>query len=482
MFPCVPECCRRHLIIVIATLVALFLMPAGSVKGQAAEKPNKGPADLSTAIIQVAKRNIPAVVHIEVTGQQSIATPALPFEDDPFFRYFFGLPKGPKKYKKEMKGLGTGMIYDSRGHILTNHHVVGGATKIDVVLSNGSKHSAKLVGSDPKTDLAVIRISTKEHLPYVTFGDSDKVQVGEWVVAIGHPRGLDQTVTQGIISAKHRTGITDPSSYQDFLQTDAAINPGNSGGPLLNLRGEVIGVNTIIVSGSGGFEGIGLAIPSGIALHVARLLIAHGKVERGWLGVSVQDPTPENAKALGVTARKGALIVETVKGGPADRAGLRKGDIVVGYQGKDISNGTALRNEAAITPVGSDAKVTIIRGGKRQDLTIRIGAAKDAAKALAASVKERLGVEVRALTQKEAERRGLGSGQGVMITWVESKGPLGKVGFEAGDMILDVNGQAVSSPESFVELVASLRPKQQVTLLAVDRSSGSSGYVQVVVR
>ncbi|OPY73779.1 MAG: putative periplasmic serine endoprotease DegP-like precursor [Syntrophorhabdus sp. PtaU1.Bin002] len=482
MFPRVSERCRRHLITVLATLMALFLVSAWSVKGQASEKPNKGPVDLSTAIIQVAKKNIPAVVHIEVTGQQEVVTPSLPFEDDPFFRYFFGLPKGPKKYKKESKGLGTGMIYDSRGHILTNYHVVGGATKIEVVLSNGSKYSAKLVGSDPKTDLAVIRISTKERLPYVTFGDSDKVQVGEWVVAIGHPRGLDQTVTQGIISAKHRTGITDPSSYQDFLQTDAAINPGNSGGPLLNLRGEVIGVNTIIVSGSGGFEGIGLAIPSGIALHVAKLLIAHGKVERGWLGVSVQDPTPENAKALGVAARKGALIAETVRGGPADRAGLRKGDIVVSYQGKDISDGASLRNEAAITPVGSDAKITIIRGGKKQDLTIRIGAAKDAAKALAASVKERLGVEVRALTQKEAERRGLGSAQGVLITWVEPKGPLGKVGFEAGDMILEVNGQAVSNPESFVELVASLRPKQQVTLMAVDHSSGSSGYVRAVVR
>ncbi|OPY79783.1 MAG: putative periplasmic serine endoprotease DegP-like precursor [Syntrophorhabdus sp. PtaU1.Bin153] len=481
MLLCIPKRYRQYLVMVVVSLVTLFLVSAGPAKGQAAEKA-RGAADLSTAIIQVAKKNIPAVVHIEVTGQQEVITPSLPFEDDPFFRYFFGLPKGPKKYKKELKGLGTGMIYDARGHILTNYHVVGGATKIEVVLSNGSKYSAKLVGSDPKTDLAVIRISTKERLPYVTFGDSDKVQVGEWVVAIGHPRGLDQTVTQGIISAKHRAGITDPSSYQDFLQTDAAINPGNSGGPLLNLRGEVIGVNTIIVSGSGGFEGIGLAIPSGIALHVAKLLIAHGKVERGWLGVSVQDATQENAKALGVAARKGALIADIVKGGPADRAGLKKGDIVTGYQGKEISNGAGLRNEAATTPVGSDARVTIIRDGKKQDLTIRIGASKDAAKALAASVKERLGVEVRALTQKEAERRGLNTGQGVLITWVEARGPLGKVGFEAGDMILEVNGQAVSGPESFVELVASMRPKQQVTFLAVDHSSGSSGYVQVVVR
>jgi serine protease Do len=248
--------------------------------------------DLTTAIIQVAKQNIPAVVHIEVTESQEVENPFAPFGNDPFFRRFFGVPNMPRKFKRELKGLGTGMIIDSQGHILTNHHVAGGATKIEVLLSDGRRYPAKLVGTDPNTDLAVIHIDAQGPLPYVTFGDSDKVEVGEWVVAIGHPRGLDQTVTQGIISAKHRRGITDPSGYQDFLQTDTAINPGNSGGPLLNLKGEVIGVNAAIASESGGFEGIGFTIPSNIAVHVAKTLIAHGKVERGWLGVSIQDLTP----------------------------------------------------------------------------------------------------------------------------------------------------------------------------------------------
>ena len=284
------------------------------------------PIDLSTAIVEIAKKTIPAVAHIEVTERQEVANPFMPFEGDPFFRYFFGNPnKMPKKFKREVKGLGTGMIIDARGHILTNFHVAGGATKIEVVLTNGRHYEAKLVGGDPKTDLAVIEIPTKEQLPYVTFGDSDKVEVGEWVVAIGHPRGLDQTVTQGIISAKHRRGITDPTSYQDFLQTDAPINPGNSGGPLLNLKGEVIGVNAAIASESGGSEGIGFAIPSNIALHISKLLIAHGKIERGWLGVGVQDLTQELAKSAGVETLKGAYIAEVVKGGPAEKAGMKKG-------------------------------------------------------------------------------------------------------------------------------------------------------------
>jgi len=226
-----------------------FSFASGSAP--AAEQPKS--VDLRTAIVHVAKETIPAVVHIEVTQSQEVANPLLPFSTDPFFRRFFNAPQMPKKFKRETKGLGTGMIIDGQGHILTNHHVAGGADKIDVVLSDGRQYSAKRIGTDPKTDLAVIKISAEGPLPYVSFGDSDKVEVGEWVVAIGHPRGLDQTVTQGIISAKHRQGISDPGSYQDFLQTDAAINPGNSGGPLLNLQGEVIGVNAVIVSESGGF-------------------------------------------------------------------------------------------------------------------------------------------------------------------------------------------------------------------------------------
>ena len=473
---------RKQNKIIIVFSFAWFLMSITVPGFSPGVERVKSPIELSTAIIQVAKKNIPAVVHIGVTGQQEVATPSLPFNDDPFFRRFFGIPQGPRKFKRETKGLGTGMIIDSQGHVLTNYHVVGNADKIDVLLSDGNSFHAKLVGSDPKTDLAVIKISAKEPLPFVTFGDSDKVEVGEWVVAIGHPRGLDQTVTQGIISAKHRRGITDPSSYQDFLQTDAAINPGNSGGPLLNLRGDVVGVNTIIVSGSGGFEGIGLSIPSNISRHVAKLLIAHGKVERGWIGISAQDLTPESAKNLATETRKGILIGDVVKGGPADKAGIKKNDVVIAFQGKEVSNAATLRNEISLSPIGKDIRMVILRGGRKQEATVRIGDSKDAVKALSTSVRERLGVDVRSLTQKEADKFRLNINEGVLVTFVDQKGPLGRVGFEVGDIILEINGQSVGGIEGFSQMIASLRPNQRITLLAFDHSSGNSGYVNVTSR
>jgi serine protease Do len=360
--------------------------------------------------------------------------------------------------------------------------VVGGAKEIQVLLADGRKYQATPVGTDPKTDLAVIRIAANDPLPHVTFGDSDAVEVGEWVVAIGHPRGLDQTVTQGIISAKHRGGITDPSSYQDFLQTDAAINPGNSGGPLLNLRGEVIGVNAAIVSESGGFEGIGFAIPSNMALHIARMLIADGKVERGWLGVSVQDLTPELAKSFGLGSLRGALVAEVAKGGPGERAGLRRGDIILSYQGKELRNSASLRNEVANSPIGQQVNLTAWREGKIQELVVTIGNAENITKMLAASGKRRLAAEVRAVTPQEMQQFDLEPQEGVVISSVDRKGPLGEVGFEPGDIILEVDGQPVEGVESFLEIVNSLQPGQEITLLAVDHRSGQTGYLQALVR
>jgi serine protease Do len=316
----------------------------------------------------------------------------------------------------------------------------------------------------------------------VTFGDSDKVEVGEWVVAIGHPRGLDQTVTHGIISAKHRQGITDPSSYQDFLQTDAAINPGNSGGPLLNLRGEVIGVNAAIASESGGFEGIGFTIPSNIALHVANQLIEQGKVERGWLGISIQDLTPDLAKSVHAETTKGALVADVVKGGPAERGGLKKNDVVIAYQGKEISDSGMFRNEVANTHIGREAKVTVLRDGKKVELTIKVGSLEDSTKVLAASVKEHLGVEVRSTNTSEVSKYGINPHQGVVIIWVDPKGPLKEAGFEIGDMILEVNNQPIQGVEAFIQLVSTFKPGQSITLLALDYRSGNMGNVQVVVR
>jgi serine protease Do len=437
---------------------------------------------LSTAISRVAEDIVPAVVQIQVTERREVPNPFLPFEKSPFFRHYFGLPKQmPKKFKEELKGLGTGMILDSEGHILTNNHVVGGATEIKVFLSNGDEYPAKLVGTDPKTDLGVIKISAEKPLPYVSFGNSDQVVVGEWVVAIGHPRGLDQTVTQGIISAKHRTGITDPSSYQDFLQTDAAINPGNSGGPLLTLRGLVIGVNSAIATQSGGFEGIGFAIPSNMAVHVANALMVHGKVERGWLGVSIQEVTPDLAKSFGLSETKGALIADVMKGGPADEAGLKRGDVVLEYRGKEINNAAELRNKVAETPVDEEAKVVVWRAKKKVDLTVKIGNLEELREKLAAVVKERLGVAVGPVTPKEAANYGLPAPEGVSVQWVDPKGPLGKVGFEQGDLILAIEKNPVSGVDSFVSMVNSLPHHQKVVLLALDHRTGNTSYVQVEV-
>jgi len=443
----------------------------------AAEQP-----DLRTSIVKVAKENIPAVVHVEVTQKTEVSGPMTPFETDPFFRRFFGGPRTPKKFRREMVGLGSGIILDAKGNILTNSHVVAGASKIQVLLSSGESYSAKLIGTDPKTDLAIIRISAKGPLPYVRFGDSDKVEVGEWVVAIGHPRGLDQTVTQGIISAKNRRGIADPSSYQDFLQTDAAINPGNSGGPLLNLRGEVIGVNSAIASASGGFEGIGFAIPSNMVMTIVNALITKGKVERGWLGVSVQDLTPDLARSFGLDKARGALIAEVVKGSPAEKAGLKEGDVVLSYQGKEIADASFLRNEVAVTPIGNNARIMIWRSGRKMDMTARIGSLETAAKTLVASVQERLGAEFRPTTPKEAEKYGLESDEGVVIVSLSQKSPLRAAGIEPRDVILGINGQMIDSMENFVNIIMQLPPRQKALLLVLDHRSGNTGTVGVAIR
>jgi len=463
---------RKNLLWVLVLLCLVLTAPVGPA----------GAADLTTAIIQVAKQALPAVVYIEVTESREVANPFLPFENDPFFRRFFGTPKGPKKFKQEVKGLGSGIIIDSQGYILTNYHVAGGATKLEVTLSNGSKHSAKLVGGDSKTDLAVIKISAQEHLPTLPFGDSDKVEIGEWVVAIGAPRALEQTVTQGIISGKHRRGVAEPTNYQDFLQTDAPINPGNSGGPLLNLSGQVIGVNAAIATTSGGFEGIGFTIPSNMAQYVTKALIAHGKVERGWLGVTIGTLTPEEAKRVNAGTQKGVLVVDVAKGGPAEKAGMKKDDVIIAYRGKEVNDSNELRNSVAETPIGSEAKVTILRNGKKEELTVKVENLETSVKLLASVAKERLGVEVRAPSTAEINKYGLSRDQGVVITSVEPKGPLGAAGFEVNDMILAINNVPVENVEGFVDIVTMLKAKQKISILALDYRTGNQGDIEAETR
>jgi serine protease Do len=481
----------RHILVVLTAVLTLGLTncqsPAdNSPTGKISQKTSTKQAEVvqpglgwKTAIAQVARENIPAVVHIDVTQRREISNPIMPFSNDPFFHFFFNGPQMPRKFKQELKGLGTGMLIDDQGHILTNNHVVAGATEINVLLADGTSYPGKVIGTDPKTDLAVIKISADKKLPAVTFGDSDKLEVGDWVVAIGHPRGLDQTVTQGIISAKHRRGVLDPSSYQDYLQTDAAINPGNSGGPLLNLDGQVIGVNAAIASQSGGFEGIGFAIPSNMAVHVAKALIEHGKVTRGWLGVSIADPTPDQVKSMHLKDNKGALVADVVKDSPADEGGLKKDDLVIMYRNKNIDDAAALQSSVGDTPIGETVSLTILRDGKKVDLTVTIGSLDDAMHKIAASMEDRLGIVVRPLTAEESQKYGLEPGQGVAIASVDSKGVLGKAGFEKDDIILSINNIPVEGVEGFVALAKALPAHQQAVLKALDHRTGQSGYVQV---
>jgi len=472
--------CRSHLylgplIMFGAVFFAFVLLQYSEVLGQT--------PDLSTAIQTVAKNTIPAVVHIEVTERQEVSNPLLPFENDPFLRRFFG-KNLPRKFQREVRGLGTGIIMDSEGHILTNYHVVGGATKTEVTLADGRRFtgkSIKLIGTDPKTDLAVIKIEDKVPLPYVKMGDSDKMEVGQWVVAIGHPRGLDETVTQGIISAKHRRGISDPSSYQDYLQTDAAINPGNSGGPLLNLNGEVIGINAAILSESGGFEGLGFAVPSNMARHIAEELIANGKVTRGWLGISIQDLTPDLAESMKISGAKGALVADVIKGSPADEAGIKQGDVVVAFQNKPIEDASSLQNSVSIAAIGSTVDLTVLRNGSKQNVKVKIGNMEEEQEMLAASLKKQFGIVVRSLTPQETEQYGIGSQGGVAITEVDSKGPFGKAGFEKGDLILQVESQPVGGPDSLFTILSAIGHHKKVTVAAVDQKTGQSGSVEVTL-
>ena len=470
------------MIFLLCALLALNGVFQGAAAGFAfAAEGNSN--DLVTAISRVAKENIPAVVHIEVTERQEISNPFSPFENDPFFRHFFGYSgKQPKKFQQERVGLGSGMIIDKEGHILTNSHVVSGATKIKVVLADGrefTEKSVKVIGTDAKTDLAVIRITEKQPLPTVTIGDSDQLEIGQWVVAIGHPRGLDQTVTQGIISAMHRTGITDPSGYQDFLQTDAAINPGNSGGPLLNLKGEVIGINTAILSQSGGFEGLGFAVPSNMAAYVVKQLMANGKVLRGWLGVSIQTLTPDLAKSFGVPQTKGVVIAQITKDSPAEKAGLQRGDVITALGGRDIQDASSLRNLISLTPVGEEVRLTIVRDGAKQDIRVKIASEEEQKKALQATVRQQLGADARALTAKESEDYGLNSGQGVVLVEVDSRGVLGKAGFESGDIILQINNQTVEGPEGLETILNQLGHRQVLVILVLDHSTGQASRIKI---
>lgn len=440
----------------ILSIAALFIvsMPASLVGGPPSFAEDQLPGtrlaeELSQAFERVAETITPSVVTIstESSPKKSKATKG----EDPL-RKFFGDDFFDKMAPTPQRGLGTGVIVDEQGHILTNNHVIGDSTEVSVRLSNERTVKAKVVGTDPRTDLAVIKIKVKEELPKpAKLGDSERLKIGEWVVAAGASFGLDNTITAGIVSAKGRA-LSGGSQYEDFIQTDAAINPGNSGGPLVNLRGEVVGINTAIVSKSGGYMGIGFAIPVNMAKQVLNSLIANGKVTRGWLGVGIQNLNEDLARSFDYDATEGALVGHVDPKGPAKKAGLQQGDIIV-QVGKDkIKNVNQLRNLVATIKPGSTTELTLIRAGKRETRSVTIGElpaqTQDVELEEDGSV-ENLGLTVEEFDEGSQRRPRSERTRGVVIMQIDPQGVAAQAELLPGDIIVSINGREVNTLNDF---------------------------------
>jgi serine protease Do len=438
----------------------------------------------TSAIAEVADILMPTVVYINVTGTVKQRGPGSgPFGNDPFFRYFFGPPESEREVP--VSALGSGVIISKDGYIITNNHVVENADTIAIKLYDGTEVEAELVGTDPQTDLAMVKIDPLPGMKYAEFGDSDECKIGEWVIAIGAPRGLDWTVTAGIISAKNRTdiGVLGPTGYEDFIQTDASINPGNSGGPLINLRGKVIGVNSLIVSASQGSEGLGFAIPANLARNISDSLIKYGKVVRGYLGVQIQDVTPDMSKSMKLDKDlKGVIVADVFEGSPADKGGLQQGDVVISFNGKPVETVAELRNLVAQTRPGQTVTLRIIRDKKQMNVRVSIGdLEKLQQQALGGEGNETLGLTVEKVTQEIAGELGLKNTSGVVITRVLSGSPADRSGLKAGDIVFRVGNQVVKDTEQFNKLVSELVDSGKVMLLIRDVRTGRVGYIVVPV-
>ena len=381
-------------------------------------------------------------------------------EDDPFSQFFKGLPggpngpqfRGPRGGGGVMRGLGSGFIVSSDGTILTNAHVVDGASTVTVKLTDRREFTARVLGSDKKSDIAVIKIDAK-NLPVVALGSSEKLNVGEWVVAIGSPFGFENSVTAGIVSAKARALPTD--SYP-FIQTDVPVNPGNSGGPLFNLNGEVVGINSQIFSESGGFQGISFAVPIDLAMHVKEQLVAHGKVTRAKLGVTIQDVNQQLANSFKLPRPMGALVSDVESGSPAAKAGLKAGDVITRLDGREIDRSSDLPARISILKPGSTTHLQVWRDGKASDIDVALGEFKDATTVASADAAGdqggRLGVAVRPLRPDEARQLGsIAGGNGLVVE--ESSGAAAEAGIQAGDVILSFNGQPVQTAEQLKGLI-----------------------------
>jgi serine protease Do len=418
--------------------------------------------------VGLAKKMKPVVVNISTTqvsetrGQQEFGSPF--GEDDPFndfWKRFFGgpLPRGPQR----QRSLGSGFIIDADGSILTNNHVVENAQKIMVKLADDQDYEAKIIGRDPKTDIAVIKINAKASLTAATFGDSDRLEVGEWVMAIGNPFGLDSTVTSGIVSAKGRHIGQGP--YDNFIQTDASINPGNSGGPLLNLHGEVVGINTAIFSRTGGNIGIGFAIPINLVKELLPQLRGKGKVTRGYLGVLIQKVTPEIAESLGMDKAHGALVANISKDGPAEKAGVKVGDVIIEFDGKEIKDSGDLPIIVARTAVERKVRMKVLRDKKEQQLSVTVGELKDEEVVASAPEKGELGMTVQRLTPQIAESLGLERAEGVVVSAVDPGSAADEAGIRRGDVIVEIDRKPIRSIDEYKKAVAGIKKGKGVLLL-----------------
>lgn len=430
----------------------------------------------------LVKKGGAAVVNVSTTqkavdsGQQQLPDElqmpeGTPFDD--FFRHFFQGPGAPGFVPRETKSLGSGFIISSDGYILTNHHVVKNADEIVVKLQDRRELEAKLIGSDPRTDIALLKVKTNG-LPLVRIGSADRLQVGEWVLAIGSPFGFESSVTAGIVSAKGRSLPGD--NYVPFIQTDVAINPGNSGGPLFNMDGEVVGINSQIYSRTGGFMGLSFAIPIDVALNVVEQLKASGKVSRGWLGVQIQDVTRELAESLNMDRPHGALVSKVIPGSPAEKAGLQVMDVIVAFNNQTIETSSELPPLVGMTAVGREATLKLIRQGKREEASITIGLLPDEEEVALTTSEEpgsktiiRLGIAVSELTADQREQLQVMK-DGVLVQQV-SKGAAADAGIERGDVILRIGNNVVRDVDDFAKIIADIPAGKPVAFLIQRRGS-----------
>ncbi len=475
-------------------LTSIFFLCSYVLSASAQEDDNIALLDRSAkAFASVVKKAGPAVVHVRVEKEISGKSPfhgqdPFGFFNDPFFERFFGpqfrqqprqqQPRAPHSQPKQFKqqSAGSGFIISDDGYILTNNHVVSESNTIKVRLDDEREFEAKIIGTDPQSDVALLKIKASG-LPYLPLGDSDKLEVGEWVIAIGSPFELSQTVTVGVVSAKGRSriGIND---YENFIQTDAAINPGNSGGPLLNIHGEAVGINTAIFSRSGGYMGIGFAIPINMAKSVEKQLQKYGKVTRGWLGVVIQDLNEDLAKSFGLKDSTGVLISETQDNSPASKAGIKQGDVIVSLDSVKIADVPDLRNKVAMITPGSKVTLQVMRDGKKKNIAVTIGEQPSnfgKFKKPTDKVTEELGLTLQDLTPELAAQFGYSEKQGVLVADVIPDSPAEKAGLASGQLIEEVNKQRVHNlDEMMAALKQSKNPKQ--VLLRV-RAGDFSQYI-----